>query len=285
MAKRRMVTTEITSQGKFLRMSLSAQGLWLHLVANADDDGVVDAYTVMRMVGAKEDDMVLLVEREFVTILDQQEYLLWVTNWQEFNWIDPRIKEDSQHQALLLAKIPDVVLVQSTKEEANKQRTLRLKKQRDRQKSKALTGLNVPHEEHMSIAGDAPVKHRSSIVKDSIDKSSLVQSSKVQVGSVSSVAAEKSITNGSIIKAFETINPVYEDFYRNKTQQQAVTWLREKVGDEKLLRVIGHLPQVNATKYAPTITTPVELKKNMAKLSAFLQKERVAQNWSKNYDE
>jgi hypothetical protein len=107
----------------------------MHLVANADDDGIVDAFTIMRMVGAKEDDLVLLKEREYITILDEHEWILWITNWQDFNRIPPHIKEDSKYLPLLKATVKGLEIVQSTKEQDNKRRYGQLKIQRQSQKN------------------------------------------------------------------------------------------------------------------------------------------------------
>ena len=128
--KRRMIAQDIVSEGRFLRMSLTAQALYMHLVANADDDGCVDAYTITRMIGAKEDDLVLLKEREYITVLDEKEYILWITGWQDFNWIDPRIKEDSKHLPLLRAKVEGLEVVESVKKDYNRRRYAKRKLER-----------------------------------------------------------------------------------------------------------------------------------------------------------
>lgn len=133
--KRRMITDDIVSAGKFLRMSPSAQALWMHCLAHCDDDGIVDVFSVFKMVGAKEDDVVLLVEREFLTPLDQKDYIYWITGFQDFNKIQPHIKEDSQYLPLLLAKVQGVEIVKSTKADDNKRRYAQLKEQRKLLKS------------------------------------------------------------------------------------------------------------------------------------------------------
>jgi hypothetical protein len=117
-----MIAPDIISEGRFLRMSLTAQALYMHLLANADDDGCVDAYTITRLIGAKEDDLVLLKEREYIVVLDEKEWILWISGWQDFNWIDARYKEDSKYLPLLRAKVEGLVIVESTKTEYNKRR-------------------------------------------------------------------------------------------------------------------------------------------------------------------
>ena len=49
MAERRMFSKRIISSARFLRMAASAQALYLHLVMNADDEGVVEAFCIFRV--------------------------------------------------------------------------------------------------------------------------------------------------------------------------------------------------------------------------------------------
>ena len=128
--KRRMICDDIMDSGKFLRLPPSTQALYSHCVLGTDDDGVVDVFTIMRKVGAKEDDVVLLVEREFITPLDPKEYIFWVTGFQDFNKIAPHIKEDSKYLPLLQSTVQGVEVVVSTKADDNKRRYAQLKERR-----------------------------------------------------------------------------------------------------------------------------------------------------------
>jgi len=78
--------------------------------------------------------------------------------------------------------------------------------------------------------------------------------------------AETSSAIPQIIKMFEDINPNYEEWYGNTTQRKAVSDLLERVGFEKLDRVIKALPSITSQKTAPRITTPYELKRDWALL-------------------
>lgn len=77
-----------------------------------------------------------------------------------------------------------------------------------------------------------------------------------------------------IIKLFEGINPNYEEWYGNTTQRKAVSDLLERVGFEKLERVIKALPSITSQKTAPRITTPYELKRDWAKLGIFISQQK-----------
>ena len=68
MAQRRMFSADIVSSDAFLDMSTSTRELYFQLGMYADDDGFVNPKKIMRMVGASEDDLkVLLVKRFLLT--------------------------------------------------------------------------------------------------------------------------------------------------------------------------------------------------------------------------
>lgn len=87
MAKRRMFSSEITTSDSFLDMSLSAQALYFHLGMYADDDGVVNNYkTIVRTIGAKDDDLKLLVLKRFVIPINDPGIIV-IKHWKINNYI------------------------------------------------------------------------------------------------------------------------------------------------------------------------------------------------------
>lgn len=90
-------------------------------------------------------------------------------------------------------------------------------------------------------------------------------------GSNASVAG-KEINN--LIFLFKEVNPSYERLFSNKTQRAAMERLVKKWGREKIESVIKFLPQIFGKKFAPTITTPVQLENKMGDLISFIKKER-----------
>lgn len=80
-----MFSKTITSSSQFLMMPESSQNLYFHLGMNADDDGFVEHFTVMRMVGAKPDDLKVLMARGFVHAFDDR--VLVIMAWKENNYI------------------------------------------------------------------------------------------------------------------------------------------------------------------------------------------------------
>lgn len=71
MAERRMFSRAIIGSARFLRMPPSSRLLYYDLGMAADDDGVVEAFSVMRTTGATEDDLRVLASKDFVTVLNE----------------------------------------------------------------------------------------------------------------------------------------------------------------------------------------------------------------------
>ena len=55
-----MVSKLIYDSERFLKMSVSARDLYTYLILHADDDGVVEAGTVLRLTKGADDDLNLL---------------------------------------------------------------------------------------------------------------------------------------------------------------------------------------------------------------------------------
>ncbi|MCP0885898.1 hypothetical protein LB941_00935 [Ligilactobacillus sp. WILCCON 0076] len=110
MAQRRMFSNRITNSAKFLKMPLSSQALYFHLGLHADDDGIVEAFTIMRQVGAVEDDLRILAAKEFVVILNT-DLVTFITDWSENNRIRADRKVDSIYKNMLLKILPEAEII------------------------------------------------------------------------------------------------------------------------------------------------------------------------------
>ena len=74
-----------------------------------------------------------------------------------------------------------------------------------------------------------------------------------------------------LLKEFEPINPTIN--YGNKTQRKALEDMLKKFGYEKLLNTIKFAVSKQGEKYAPTITTPIQLKNKLGELLVYYKKE------------
>lgn len=63
---------------------------------------------------------------------------------------------------------------------------------------------------------------------------------------------------------YRTINPNIN--YGNKANRESAKWLIDKYGLEKILEAVKYAVSVQKDRYAPTITTPSQLKEKMAAL-------------------
>lgn len=105
MAERRMFSKSIVSSARFLRMPQSSRLLYYDLGMAADDDGIVEAFTVIRTTGAAEDDLRVLATRGFITVLND-DLVSYITDWSRNNYI----QKDRYHPSIynkLLVKLGD----------------------------------------------------------------------------------------------------------------------------------------------------------------------------------
>ena len=86
MAERRMFSKAVVESARFLKMPATSQNLYFHLAINADDDGVVEAYTVINLVKANEDDLRVLLGKGFVKILND-DLVTYIVDWRTHNKI------------------------------------------------------------------------------------------------------------------------------------------------------------------------------------------------------
>lgn len=77
-----------------------------------------------------------------------------------------------------------------------------------------------------------------------------------------------------LIPLFEPVNPSYRKFFPNTTQRSALGRLVKILGLEELAKLISVLPETNKNRFAPTITTPVQLEDKLGLLQAFAQKHK-----------
>jgi hypothetical protein len=112
MGERRMFSMKIINTSKFLRLPNDTQNLYFHLGLRADDDGIVEAYPVMKTIGASEDSLKLLHAKELIKVLND-DLITYITDWSEHNSIRADRKVDSIYKDLLIKILPEVKLLES----------------------------------------------------------------------------------------------------------------------------------------------------------------------------
>ena len=103
MAQKRMFSKDVINNDNFIEMPDSSQNLYFHLSLDADDDGFVANYkSIMRMLGKKEDDLKVLIAKQF--IIPFENGVLVIRHWKLNNYIQKdRYKETiyKEEKALL----------------------------------------------------------------------------------------------------------------------------------------------------------------------------------------
>ena len=107
MAERRMFAKTIIDSDAFLDMPLSTQALYFHLSMRADDEGFLNnPKKIMRMVGASEDDMKVLLSKRFVLAFDTG--VVVIKHWRIHNYIaKDRFKETVYQEERAQLEIKD----------------------------------------------------------------------------------------------------------------------------------------------------------------------------------
>lgn len=73
----------------------------------------------------------------------------------------------------------------------------------------------------------------------------------------------------TIFELFKDVNPMCNHLYENKTQRNALQRLCDTLGSSELKEIIKYLPQLVGEKYAPVITTPMQLENKLGELKVF----------------
>ena len=93
MAERRMFAKTIIDSDAFIDMPVTARLLYYDLSMRADDDGFVNSpKKIMRMIGASQDDLSILIMRKFIIPFDSG--IVVIKHWRIHNYI----RKDMYHE-------------------------------------------------------------------------------------------------------------------------------------------------------------------------------------------
>ena len=93
MAERRMFAKTIIDSDAFIDMPVTARLLYYDLAMRADDDGFVNSLKkIMRMIGASQDDLGILIMRKFIIPFDNG--IVVIKHWRIHNYI----RKDMYHE-------------------------------------------------------------------------------------------------------------------------------------------------------------------------------------------
>lgn len=98
MAERRMMAKSVIETDHFMDMPMSSQCLYFHLLLRADDDGFIkNPSAIRREVGCGEDDMKLLVAKQFILPFDTG--VIVIRHWKIHNYIRKDMYRPTECQA------------------------------------------------------------------------------------------------------------------------------------------------------------------------------------------
>lgn len=96
MANKRMFTMKIVDSDAFLEMPLSTQCLYFHLNMRADDDGFIgNPKKIMKIVGASDDDLKLLIAKRFVLCFEDG--VIVIKHWRMHNTLSQNRYHETQY--------------------------------------------------------------------------------------------------------------------------------------------------------------------------------------------
>ena len=187
-----MFSKRIIGSARFLRMPGSTQALYFHLGMAADDDGIVEAYPIMQMVNASEDDLRLLAAKGFVKVLNE-DLVTYILDWQENNKIRADRKVNSIYKNLLLQVMPEAPLLEP-RQRADRVRPDIVQDNHGTQMGQPRDANGTSHGQPMDNHGTQMGPHR--IGKDRIGKDRIVYAAAARDHPIE----EKDL--GEVVKAF-----------------------------------------------------------------------------------
>jgi len=96
MAQKRMFDKAIIDTDRFMDLSMSAKALYFLLGMEADDEGFVSYKKVMRIHGGNEDDIKILVAKNFLLIFESG--VVVITDWNSNNYLDKARLKPTEYQ-------------------------------------------------------------------------------------------------------------------------------------------------------------------------------------------
>ena len=106
-----MFSNRIANSARFLQMPVESQLLYFHLVLRADDDGIVESYPIMKLLGIAPDNLKILIVKGFIRVLNDEQVVV-ITDWIEHNKIRADRKVNSIYLPLLREKYPELPVIE-----------------------------------------------------------------------------------------------------------------------------------------------------------------------------
>lgn len=245
MANRRMFSKKICRSAKFLKMPGEAQRLYFHLGLDTDDDGVVEAYSVMQAAGVSEEFFNILVDKGYVKVLND-DLVSYITDWREHNVIRADRKVDSIYKDLLIKTIPDIKLVEPRKRASGRKKKATEENTNDSQKSDNGQTLDSPIADNgqtndSQLTGNGQRKlSQDKLGKSNLEKENLEKENKIKENTSKDSSSESSTEKTSNTeKDYNKIKIIFENSLEDITEDNI----------NECLNYLKHLP-IELVEYA-----------------------------------
>lgn len=230
-----MFSLKVVDTDDFLDMGQGSQLLYFHMAMRADDDGFVNSpKKIMRFAGAKDDDMKVLIAKQF--ILPFQSGVIVIRHWKENNYIQSDRKHDTIYEEEM---------------------------------AQLREGTGGVYEMYTECIQDVSIMD----TEDRLGKDRLGKGTPAK-DKPSPESTQDSKEIAEVIKLFEVVNPSVYRLYGHKTQRQACERLLKKWSLPQIKAIVhGVLPELNADQFAKGKSiTPVQMESNLGFIKAYIDK-------------
>jgi hypothetical protein len=230
-----MFSKRIIGSARFLRMPGSTQALYFHLGMAADDDGIVEAYPIMQMVNASEDDLRLLAAKGFVKVLNE-DLVTYILDWQENNKIRADRKVNSIYKDLLLQVMPETPLIEP-RQRADRARPDIVQDNHGTQTGQPWDANGTSHGQPMDNHGTQMGPHR--IGKDRIVKDRIVYAAAANARTRDDPQDQDGPDHGAVFRTFsDNIHPITGEIERDRiidlTDEYGPLWVTSAIEEAAL---------------------------------------------------
>lgn len=284
MATRRMFSKNIINSSRFLRMPMDSQLLYFHLSLNADDDGIVEAYPILKILGSAEDNLRVLAAKGFIRVLNE-DLVTFITDWLENNKLRPDKKVDSIYKELLLQMVPDTELLEA-------------KPRADTGKKTGGRPLVVQSPEKDAVGEDRVGEERlgegskveNRLVEDSYQNTNVVSTDKKSVDEQVIKAEVNGISPTDVNRLLGIFNNYTKGSlgkgsfnFGHKGYRRDAEKLIKLYGLEEACKMADQAIYSNLTnRFAPVITNPTEMLSKLPKLKASIAKSELDRQFEEN---
>ncbi len=234
MAQKRMFDRAIIDTDRFMDLPMSAKAMYFLLGMEADDEGFVSYKKVLRIHGGNEDDVKLLIAKNF--LIHFPSGVVVITDWNTNNWLDSRRLKPTEYQV-----------------------------------EKKLLGLTVD-KKYVLSNGLADVKPEERSIEENISETSS-QKYEIVSEDDKPIREKKINTSEQVFNIFkEEINKYPLNWKTNKTQRLAAENLLQERGEDQIRKALRFFKKHKDEPFCPEVSTPWDLDSKWTKLLKFSKK-------------